>query len=197
MEERQITVLDETYSLPQPFFVLATQNPIELEGTYPLPEAQLDRFLMKLLVAAPNEKELKEILNRTTNPQVVEAQPVLGRDTGVETILAMKRLVREVFVPEPLQDVMVRMIAALTPGNQFATQMTQRYVRFGPGPRGAQAAILTAKVHALLKGRINLAFEDLKHVILPCLRHRLILNFQAETDGVSADQIIDQVRSAK
>ena len=197
MEERQITVFDETYLLPQPFFVLATQNPVELEGTYPLPEAQLDRFLMKILVTPPSGSELKEILTRTTGTQVPEADRVFSQDEAVKQIQSMRFLVRKVYVADPMYEVLVRIISALTPGGEYATEMVKRYVRFGPGPRGAQAIILSAKVEALLDNRINVAFEDIKGVILPALRHRLILNFQAEADGISADDILEQIRNAR
>ena len=197
MEERQVTVLDETYKLPQPFFVLATQNPVELEGTYPLPEAQLDRFLNKVLVPAPTSDELKEILRRTTGNSIPDARNIIPIDKVAVVIENMKRLVRHVYVADPWQDVLVRMISALTPGNRYATEKVKKYLRFGPGPRGAQAIILSAKVAALLDGRMNLAFEDIKAVIVPALRHRLVLNFNAEADGVTSDQIIDEVRNAK
>lgn len=197
MEERQVTVLNETYALPQPFFVLATQNPVELEGTYPLPEAQLDRFLNKVIVPAPSSEELKEILRRTTGNAIPEAQTVNSSENMAVTIERMRRLVRHVYVADPWQEVLVRMISALTPGNRFATEKVKKYVRFGPGPRGAQAMILSAKVAALLDSRINLAFEDIKSVIIPCLRHRLILNFQADAEGVTADEIIEEVKNAK
>lgn len=196
MEERQVTVLGDTYRLPSPFFVLATQNPVELEGTYPLPEAQLDRFLVKLLLVPPDSDDLKEILTRTTGVKVPEAQTQLTGDI-VGIIEAMKRLVRQVVVADPMQDVLVRMMIALTPGSEFSTENVQRYVRFGPGPRGAQAVILMAKVRALREGRINVAFEDLKIALLPCLRHRLLLNFQAEADELTADDILEEVRNAR
>jgi MoxR-like ATPase len=196
MEEKQVTVLGETYNLPAPFFVLATQNPVELEGTYPLPEAQLDRFLLKVIVDPPSSEELKEVLNRTTGVRNELIKPVFGADAS-QHILKMRELVRKVMVAEPLQEVLVRMIAALTPGNKYSTELTKKYIRFGPGPRGAQAVILCAKVSALLDSRINLAFEDIKSVITSALRHRLILNFQAEADGVSADEIIEQVKKAR
>lgn len=197
MEERQITVLDQTHTLPQPFFVLATQNPVELEGTYPLPEAQLDRFLVKVLVEPPSSPELKEILSRTTGSQIPEVQTVFEPQDAPEQIELMKKLVRHVVMSDPMYEILVRMIAALTPSNKFATELTKQYVRFGPGPRGAQAIVLSAKVTALLDRRINVSFEDIRCVILPALRHRLILNFQAEADGISADDIIEQVRKAK
>lgn len=197
MEERQITVLDETHRLAAPFFVLATMNPVELEGTYPLPEAQLDRFLVKVLVAPPSSAELKEILNRTTGVQIPEAQSVFTAAEVVGRIESMKQLVRHVVVAGPMQEGLVRMIAALTPGSDFATEHVKRYVRFGPGPRGAQAIMMSAKVSAILDGRINLSFDDIRSSIIPALRHRLILNFQAEADGITADDIIAEVKNAK
>ena len=197
MEERQITVLDQTYKLNPPFFVLATQNPVELEGTYPLPEAQLDRFTFKLLLVPPTPEELKKILQRTTGTKVPEARCLFTGDQVVQVLAEMKSLVRSVVVAEPLQDALVRLLSALTPGNPFTTDLVEQYVRFGPGPRGAQAVMLTAKVYALLAGRMNLSFDDIKKVLAPALRHRLILNFQADADGVTADMIIDEVREAK
>lgn len=197
MEEQQITVLDETHLLEPPFFVLATQNPIELEGTYPLPEAQLDRFLAKLLVEAPSSAELKEILTRTTGSKSEEIKSVFFEHEVRDQIEKMKRLVRQVVVADLLLEIVVRMIAALTPGSGFATEQVERYVRFGPGPRGAQAILMLAKVEALLDRRINLAFDDIKATILPAIRHRLVLNFQAEADSIQADEIIEEVRNAK
>jgi MoxR-like ATPase len=197
MEERQITVLDETHILQRPFFVLATQNPVELEGTYPLPEAQLDRFLVKLLLQPPSSAELKEVLSRTTGNSIPEATSVFGSRDGSEAIEAMRLLVREVIIPAPLYDVLTRIMGALTPQNEFGTPHVKQYVRFGPGPRGAQAVILEAKVAALLDGRINVALDDIRKVLLPCLRHRMILNFQAEADGVSADDLIEEIRTAR
>lgn len=197
MEERQVTVLDETHKLPSPFFVLATQNPVELEGTYPLPEAQLDRFMLKLLVPAPSAVQLKEILTRTTGTSKAQLEQVFAPGQGAFQIETLRSLVRYVVVADPIYDILVRMISALTPTNSFATEMCKRYVRFGPGPRGAQAVILAAKVQALLDGRFNLSFDDIKAVFLPALRHRLILNFQAEADAISSDTIIEQIRNAK
>lgn len=197
MEEKQLTVLGETYSITQPFFVLATQNPIELEGTYPLPEAQLDRFLVKLLLPLPSEEQLKQILQRTTGSNIPSASAVMPQHQIIDAVQRMKSLVRQVIIAEPLQEVIIRMIMALTPGNAFSTPMVKDYVRFGSGPRGAQAIIMLAKVFALLDGRINVAFEDVQAAITPCLRHRLILHFQAEADSVTTDMIIDQVKNAK
>ncbi len=197
MEERQVTVLNQTYPLPSPFFVLATQNPIELEGTYPLPEAQLDRFLVKLIVPAPSSAQLKDILARTTGAKTPESSAVFTPDIAGQRLSAMQNLVRHVVVSEPIQEVIVRLIAALTPSSPFATPNAKRYIRFGPGPRGAQALVLSAKVAALLDKRINIAFEDIQLAIAPTLRHRLILNFQAEADGITTDDLIAEVRNAK
>lgn len=197
MEEKQVTVLGETYQLKQPFFVLATQNPVELEGTYPLPEAQLDRFLLKLHIPSPSSSELKEILERTTGENIPSANVIFSPERSVERIQSMRMLVRHVAIADPMKEVLVRMIAALTPQHEKASKRVKEYVRFGPGPRGAQSVVLAAKVHALLDGRINLAFEDIKFALIPSLRHRLILNFQAEADGVTSDELVEEVRNAK
>lgn len=197
MEEKQITVFDTTYQLPRPFFVLATQNPVELEGTYPLPEAQLDRFLLKVQVEPPTSQELKEILSRTTGTTTAEIAPVFSPDSAHVEIEAMQMMVRSVVIADPMQEILVRIMAALTPSSQFATPKVKQYVRFGPGPRGAQAAVLAAKVSALLDKRINVSFDDIRAVIKPALRHRMILNFQAEADGITADTLLEEVRNAK
>ncbi len=197
MEERQVTVFDETHRLPQPFFVLATQNPIELEGTYPLPEAQLDRFMVKVIVNSPNAAQLKEILARTTGDKQSGVTPVFDSATAVVTIASMRDLVRKVVVSDGMLEVLVRMIGALTPTGQYTPEKIKKYVRFGPGPRGAQATLLVAKTLALLDGRINLALEDIREAIVPALRHRIILNFQAEADGVTTDQILRDIKNAK
>ena len=177
--------------------MLATQNPVEQEGTYQLPEAQLDRFMVKLLVGPPSSAELKEILERTTSTKTPVILPIMDSIDVHARIEDMKLLVREVYVAEPLQEVLVRMISALTPGSMFAPPKVQEYVQFGPGPRGAQAVMLMAKVAALRDGRINLAFEDIKKVLTVCLRHRIILNFRAEVEGVSTDDIISEIKQAK
>jgi MoxR-like ATPase len=197
MEEKQVTVLGERHILPHPFFVLATQNPVELEGTYPLPEAQLDRFMAKVIVPAPSSTVLKEILARTTGSSIPEVTGVFPESDSSALILKYRSLIRSVVVAEPLQDVIVRIISALTPGNQYQTKLVSKYLRFGPGPRGAQSLILLAKAHALLDGRINLAFEDIRSVLVPTLRHRLIVNFQAEADGISTDAILNEIKTAK
>jgi MoxR-like ATPase len=194
MEEKQVSTLGVSRPLPQPFFVLATQNPIELEGTYPLPEAQLDRFIFKLLVGSPTGMQLKEILSRTTGTLKPALSPVWPAEQTVRIMLQMQELVRRVVVAPPLQDVLVGMIFGLTPGSEQCTEAVNEYVRFGPGPRGAQSILLAAKVFALLDKRINLAFEDIKKALVPALRHRLILNYQAEAEGITADQLINEVQ---
>lgn len=196
MEERQVSVLGHTHRLPEPFFVLATQNPVELEGTYPLPEAQLDRFIFKLILDPPTSSDLKQILSRTTGNHNVELQPLLPPEQTARTILTMRSLVREVVIAPPLEDVLVGMIFALTPGSPNCTTAVSEYVRFGPGPRGAQAVLLSAKVFALLDNRINLSFDDIRAAIIPAIRHRLILNYQAEAEGITADDIIKEVRDS-
>lgn len=190
MAEAQVTVLNKTYPLPQPFFVLATQNPIELEGTYPLPEAQLDRFLMKLWVPAPAPKELKEVLIRTTGETQAETCSVFT-ENAESTINSMKYLVRQVVTPEPILDILVRLISLLQGSTDESTQLARQYVRFGPGPRGAQSILLVAKFFAIRDGRIHLSVEDLRRASVPALRHRIVLNFQAEADGVRTDDVIE------
>ncbi|RMD86418.1 MAG: AAA family ATPase [Candidatus Dadabacteria bacterium] len=197
MEEKQITVLGERHVLEPPFFVLATQNPIELEGTYPLPEAQLDRFLLKILLFHPKSPDLKEILVRTTGSDIPKPHRVIEPDIAAATIENMKKLVRQVVVADPLLEIIVRIISALTPKSEFATEKVNKYVRFGPGPRAAQAIILAAKVYALLDERVNLSFEDIKSVAAHALRHRIVLNFQAEADEVTADTVIQEIITAK
>ncbi|MCI5065325.1 AAA family ATPase [bacterium] len=189
MAEAQVTVLNKTYPLPQPFFVLATQNPIELEGTYPLPEAQLDRFLLKLSVPAPSPKELKEVLVRTTGDQKKELHSVFQGD-AVAVIGSMRELVRQVVAPEPILDILVRVISLLQPTSAEATEFTKKYVRFGPGPRGAQSVLLLAKFFALRDGRIHISVDDMKRACIPALRHRIVLNFQADADGITTESVI-------
>jgi MoxR-like ATPase len=196
MEEKQVTVLGHTHILPSPFFVLATQNPIELEGTYPLPEAQLDRFILKLLVQTPNSSELKEILRRTTGNTKVELKPFLAPEHCASHITKMRSLVRQVLAAPAVQDVLVGMTFALSPESNTCTALVREYVKFGPGPRGAQAVLMIAKVLALLDRRVNVAYEDLRQAIIPALRHRMILNFQAEAEGVTADHIISEISNA-
>ncbi|MFQ5682787.1 MAG: AAA family ATPase [Candidatus Binatia bacterium] len=192
MEEQQVTVFGETFPLDSPFMVLATQNPVELEGTYPLPEAQLDRFFFKLLVSTPSPEELREILHRTTGTETQTVAHVLTENSG-NAIAEMKLLIRQVLMAPPLEDYVVRLVHATQPTGQkedSAVSEVREYLRFGSSPRGAQALILGAKGHALAQGRVHVSYEDIEAVIYPALRHRLILNFQADADNVGSDQIL-------
>jgi MoxR-like ATPase len=195
MEEKQVTVFGESHILASPFIVLATQNPIELEGTYPLPEAQLDRFFFKLLVMSPAPAELREILKRTTGPETADAEKVLPGD-GIELVNAMKQLLRQVMIAPPIEDYVVRIVHATQPELQNggpAKSAIKQYIRFGSSPRGAQSIILGAKGNALAEGRVHVSYEDVERIVVPALRHRIILNFQAEAENISADQVIGEV----
>lgn len=196
MAEKQVSVMGKTHALQEAFFVLATQNPVELEGTYPLPEAQLDRFMIKLKLNLPEENELMEILNRTTGSYQHQIQNVLS-SYPANFLLEMRNLVREVVVPQPLQEVLVRMLSALNPDSKYASSDVREYLRYGAGPRGAQAVILFAKVAALRKGELNIDFDDLRYALIPCLSHRLVLNFQAEAEGINAEDLITEVSKAR
>jgi MoxR-like ATPase len=189
MQERSVTVGGTTYQLDKPFFVMATQNPIEQEGTYPLPEAQLDRFFFKLEVGYSTRADLREILNRTTSGTQAEPQPVIDD----QTILRHQKLVRAVRITDQVQDYAVRLVLATHPQGQFATPLVNRFLRFGASPRAAQTIVLGAKVKALLAGRPQVAFEDIKSVALPALRHRALLNFEAEAEGKTTDAIIANI----
>lgn len=189
MQEKSVTAGGEIRRLAEPFFVLATQNPIDQEGTYPLPEAQLDRFFFKLLVGYPSAGELTEVLSRTTEGKSVALQKIMNRDT----ILAMQTLVRQVPVASHVKDYAVRLVLATHPKTETALPIASQYLRFGSSPRGAQTLLLAGKVRALAQGRFNVSFEDVQAVAPSALRHRLILNFEAEAEGVTTDQIIAQV----
>jgi MoxR-like ATPase len=189
MQERTVTVANRSYPLGPPFLVLATQNPIEMEGTYPLPEAQLDRFLFKVNVTFPSSQELVEILNRTTG----DAEPVVGVVADGPTVVAMGTLARQVPVASPVSDYAARLAIATHPDSDVAPDVVRRYVRYGSSPRGAQALILGGKVTALLAGRYNVAFEDLRDVAPAALRHRVLLNFEAQAEGVSGDAVVREV----
>jgi MoxR-like ATPase len=188
MQEQRVTVAKETYSLEKPFFVLATQNPLESEGTYPLPEAQLDRFFFKLHVPFPGREELHQILSRTTGNESDRAKPVLSR----EEILELQSLVRDVPVAHPIQDYVVRLLQATHPPTT-SFDVVKRFVKFGSSPRGAQAIMLGAKITALLDGRFAPSLEDVQKTALPALRHRVLLNFEGEAEGVSTDHVIATV----
>jgi MoxR-like ATPase len=189
MQERTVSVARTTHPLPEPFVVLATQNPLEMEGTYPLPEAQLDRFMLKLTVCSPDVSELTEILDRTTGGDVPSAEPVLDG----ERILEMRRLVRRVQAAAHVTDYIARFTAATHPQSEHSIEFVRKYVRYGASPRGAQAILLAAKVAALRDGRANVSFEDAASAVAPALRHRLILSFEGQADGVSSDEVLARV----
>jgi MoxR-like ATPase len=193
MEEHQVTVFGNTYLLAPPFLVLATQNPIELEGTYPLPEAQMDRFLFKVVITPPRPEELREILSRTTGVAASQVKPIFEPSQAPAQVERLKALVREVMIAEPLERYVIAVITSCTPGSAAVIPEATQYLRFGPSPRGAQALIMGAKVNALLAGRVSVSYEDIEDVIVPALRHRLLRNFQAEAENVTAEAILDQV----
>lgn len=189
MQEGSVTIGGTHYRLEPPFFVLATQNPIEQEGTYPLPEAQLDRFFFKVLVGYPSRDELNAVLERTTRVDASEAQKVLdGR-----RIIELQRVVRQVIVAPHVRDYAARLVLATHPGGLHACEAANKWLRFGAGPRAGQALVLAAKVRALLHERFNVGFDDLKSVALPALRHRVLLNFEAQAEGVDADRVVREV----
>lgn len=188
MQERRVSYAGEVHTLPQPFFVLATQNPVEQAGTYPLPEAQLDRFLMFIRVPYPSESEEVEILNRTTGNREVEFNTVLN----ASDMLALQSLVREVEVSEALLIYITRIVRASRPG-ESDNEMVRDYVRWGSGPRAGQALVLCAKARALMNGHFAVTIDDIKQVAKAVLRHRILLNFQAEASGISTEDIIDSL----
>lgn len=189
MQEKSVTAGGEVRRLAPPFFVLATQNPIDQEGTYPLPEAQLDRFFYKLLVTYPSAAELSEVIDRTTQPHPEQVEKVMNH----ETLLSMQGLVKEVPVPSHVKDYAVRLVLATHPGTETAADVANEYLRFGSSPRGAQTMILAAKVRALAEGRFNVSFEDIKQVTTAALRHRLILNFEAQAEAITTDHVIAKI----
>jgi MoxR-like ATPase len=189
MQEHTITSGGVKHTLKEPFFVLATQNPIEQEGTYPLPEAQLDRFFFKLLVGYSDRAELKTILDRTTAGYQPDIKPVL---TGAQ-IIAGQALVRRVVIAPHVQDYAIRLVLATHPNGAFATPMVNKYVRWGSSPRGAQALALAGKIFAVLAGRYNVSFDDVAKAALPALRHRLLLNFEGEAEGLSTDAVLNDL----
>jgi MoxR-like ATPase len=189
MQERSVTIGGEIRKLDLPFFVLATQNPIDQEGTYPLPEAQLDRFFYKLLVDYPTAEELSEIVTRTTEGTKVEVSKVVDGATLIE----LQKLVQQVPVASHVKDYAVRLILATHPNAETAHEITNQFLKFGSSPRGAQALLLGAKVRALTEGRFNVSFDDVAEVALPALRHRLIVNFEAEAEGVTTDLVLQKI----
>jgi MoxR-like ATPase len=189
MQEKSVTAGGQIRKLVEPFFVLATQNPIDQEGTYPLPEAQLDRFFFKLVVGYPNAADLTEVITRTTENQRVTVNKVCDG----ATLAGLQQLVRQVPVASHVKDYAVRLVLATHPKTDTAVAITNQYLRFGSSPRGAQSLILAGKVRALTEGRFNVSFEDIQAVAAPTLRHRLILNFEAEAEGITTDHIIRQI----
>lgn len=189
MQERSVTAGGEIRNLDTPFFVLATQNPIDQEGTYPLPEAQLDRFFYKLVVGYPSAEELSEVITRTTEGASVEVNKVVDGNTLTE----LQHLVQQVPVASHVKDYAVRLILATHPNTETALGITDQFLRFGSSPRGAQTLLLGAKVRALTEGRFNVSFDDIAAVAVPALRHRLIVNFEAEAEGITTDHVLEKI----
>lgn len=194
MQEGTVTIGRKTHVMKQPFFVMATQNPIEMEGTYPLPEAQLDRFLLKLKVEMPPKNELKLMLGRTTDAAVPVPEPVLDSEQGE----ILRAFIRELVTADNIKDYAVRLVLGTHPGNENVPASIRKFVRYGASPRGAQALIIAGKVYAAMEGRMHVAFEDIRRAAYPALRHRVLLNFEGEAERVSTDRIIadllDQVK---
>ncbi len=188
MQEKQVTVAHTSHQLEEPFFVMATQNPLEMEGTYPLPEAQLDRFLFKLRVPFPGREDLNDILDRTTQGTVAEVRPVVN---GPQ-ILEMRKVVRTVPVAPHVQEYVVKLTLATHPEGR-ENLLASKYIRYGSSPRGAQTLILGGKVRALLDGRFNVSLEDIRALLLPAMRHRIILNFEAQADGRTTDDLLEEI----
>ena len=189
MQDFSVTVSKHTHRLDQPFFVLATQNPLEMEGTYPLPEAQLDRFFFKLKVEFPDRESLHTILDRTTSDEQPQPKPVMDKRRIVE----MKQLVRRVPLSRTVQDYAVRALQATHPESAEATDLVKKFVRYGGSPRGVQTVILGAKIRALLEGRYAVSIDDIRRVAAPALRHRILLSFEGEAEGIDPDQIITDI----
>lgn len=191
MQEKTVTIGGETHRLPLPFFVLATQNPIENEGTYPLPEAQLDRFLLKINVSYPTEEELKEIVRRTTAATELRAEPV----ATAEQVMAVQRGAKDILVAEEVLDYAVRLLSMTHPDHASAPESVRKYVRFGSGPRGIQSIISVGKVRALSAGRLHVSIGDIQQVAVPALRHRLLLNFEGQAMGAAVDDLVQDIVS--
>src|SRR5687768_13803697 len=189
MQEKQVTAGGEVRKLEEPFFVMATQNPLEQEGTYPLPEAQLDRFFYKLIVTYSSRDELRQILDKTTTGQNLQINPILDGPR----IIRHQQLVRRVVIAPHVQDYAIRCTLATHPQGQFATPMVNQFLRVGASPRAAQAMTLAAKVRALLDGRFHVSFKDLKDVAVPAMRHRMILNFEGEAEGITTDMVLEKL----
>jgi MoxR-like ATPase len=192
MQEHQVTVARQRFPLDPPFFVLATQNPLEMEGTYPLPEAQLDRFLFKVMVPFPSEEDLISIIDRTTGADA----PVASKMTSAAEIVEMQRLARAVPIAPHVTAYAVGLLAASHPDQPRAPQLVRDYVRYGGSPRGAQALVTGGKIYALLDGRFNVSIDDIRSVALPSLRHRVILNFEGEAEGITPEAIVRSILDA-
>jgi len=189
MQEHRVTIQGRTYKLDEPFYVFATQNPIELEGTYPLPEAQLDRFFYKLLVQYSGRDELRKIMDMTTTGHKVDIRPVIDGPT----IIKHQQLIRRVVIAPHVQDYAIRVTLATHPSGMFAIPMTNQFLRVGASPRAAQAITLASKVRALLDGRFHVSFKDVKEVAIPAMRHRIILNFEGEAEGITTDMVLEKI----
>jgi MoxR-like ATPase len=189
MQERTVTSGNITHQLERPFLVMATQNPIEMEGTYPLPEAQLDRFLMKIIVTYPNRDELSLIVDRTIAREEAEVNAVLDRDQ----ILSVRNVCRQVMVAPHVRDYAIQIVMATQPDQKDAHESAKKYIRYGSSPRGAQALVECGRVLALMRGRYHLAIDDIHHVAAAVLRHRIILNFDAHADGETADTVLEKI----
>jgi MoxR-like ATPase len=189
MQERSVTVGGTTYPMPKPFFVMATQNPIEQEGTYPLPEAQLDRFFFKLQVGYVSRKDMHGILNLTTGAGEAKVEPVLDG----QTILKFQQLVRHVIIAPHIQDYAIRCVLATHPEGEFGTKMCKQFVRFGASPRAGQALVLAGKCRALIEGRAHVSAEDINAVILPAMRHRILMNFEGQAESMTPDMVLEDV----
>ncbi|MGH9659400.1 MAG: AAA family ATPase, partial [Bryobacteraceae bacterium] len=189
MQERTVTSGTTTHELEAPFLVMATQNPIEMEGTYPLPEAQLDRFLMKILVGYPSHEELNRIVDRTIQPEEAQVEPALDR----AAVLEVRAVCRQVLVAPHVQEFAVRLVLATQPEQQEAHELAKKYIRYGSSPRGAQALVECGRVRALMHGRFHLSIEDVQTVANAVLRHRIILNFDAHADGQTPETILNEI----
>ena len=189
MQEHSVTIGGTAYKVPEPFMVLATQNPIEQEGTYPLPEAQLDRFFFKVLVPYSSREELGAILDRTTTGADPQAEPIIGAGE----IIAAQALVQRVVIAPHVQDYAIRLVLGTNPQGEFAAGITNRFIRFGSSPRGTQALVLAGKVRAMLEGRYHVSFDDIRLACLPALRHRILLNFEGQAEGVQNDDLLHEI----
>ena len=189
MQEKSVSVGNITHKLEEPFFVMATQNPIELEGTYPLPEAQMDRFLFKLKIEYPNIDEMHQIMDRTTQVGEAQATPVLEHGE----VMQMRETVLSVPIAKPVQDYAIRLTLATHPSSTHSHDLANKYARFGASPRGTQALVLGGKMRALLNDRVHVSCEDIRSVVMPALRHRILLNFEGEAEHVDTDDILREI----